>query len=156
MTLAVKGLMMMMMMMMIMVIHTGGYAFRSFFPFIIYGNSSIRNHYWTSICGKRKCRNHQNFGRSNIFSDQCYELLCSVLRNFADPRHGWITRASPPARKNGEKQKVMQKRDTPIYGIDRHMVRLKINVSVSGTVAVSVSVHMKSLHYLLLQSRFLP
>ena len=39
-----------------------------------------------------------------IFSDQCCELLCFVVHDFAVLRHGWITRAFPPARKNGEKK----------------------------------------------------
>ena len=38
---------------------------------------------------------------SSIFS----ELLCFFLHDFADPRYGWITRAFPPARKNGWKRR---------------------------------------------------
>ena len=41
---------------------------------------------------------------SNLFSDQYHELLCFVLRDFADLRHGCISRAFPPARKTGEKR----------------------------------------------------
>ena len=62
-----------------------------------------QNYCRMSVWRKKECCNHQYFGqRGNTFLDQCYELLCFILHNVADLRHGWITLAFPPARKNVE------------------------------------------------------
>ena len=60
-------------------------------------------------------------------------------------RHGWITRAFPPARKNGEKEQDANERTLTRTVRHRSLHgSIKTNVSVSGSVAASVSVHMES------------
>ena len=81
---------------------------------------------------------------SNIFSDQCCELLCFVLRDFADPRHGWDhTCLSTGKREWREKaQEVTQMRHAhPLTRAVRHG---SLHDPIKRSVAVSVSVHMKS------------
>uniref|UniRef100_UPI003AF54949 hypothetical protein n=1 Tax=Thiolapillus sp. TaxID=2017437 RepID=UPI003AF54949 len=76
------------------------------FPYIIYGTSSFETIAERLFEGRRSAVGliiRTLVIDSNIFSDQCYELLSFVLRGFADLRHGWITRAFPPARNNVEK-----------------------------------------------------
>ena len=85
------------------------YAYRGLFislPFsrIIYGTSSFETIAGRLFQGKSAVIIRTLVVESNIFSDQCYELLCFVLRDFADLWHGWITRAFPSARKNGDKR----------------------------------------------------
>ena len=72
---------------------------------IIHGTSSFETIVGPPFEGRRSAIIvRTSVEESNIFSDQCYELLCFVCRDFADLRHGWITRAFPPARKNVEKR----------------------------------------------------
>ena len=86
-------------------IHTEGCAFPSLFPCITHGSSSFETIVWCLFKGRRSTVIIRTLViESNIFSDQCYELLCFILRDFADLRYGWITCASPPTRKNGEKR----------------------------------------------------
>ena len=88
--------------------------FPPFSPCIIYGTSSFKTVVGRLFEGRRSVVIIRTLVVvRNIFSDQCFELLCFVLHDFADlrhgwiarafpdPRHGWITRAFPPTRKTG-------------------------------------------------------
>ena len=86
-------------------IQRAGCVFPSIFPCIIYGTSSFETIVGRLLEGRKSAVISRTLVvESNFFSDQCYELLCFVLRDFADLKHGWITRAFPPARKNAEKR----------------------------------------------------
>ena len=83
--------------------HTEGCAFPSLFPCISYGTGSFETIAGCLFERRRSAVVLKTFIiESNIFLDQCYELLCFILHNVADLRHGWITLAFPPARKNVE------------------------------------------------------
>ena len=91
-------------MFMVVFMHTEGCAIPSIVPCITHGTSSFKTIVGLLFEGRKSAVIVRTLViESNIFSDQCYELLCFVLCDFADLRHGWITHAFSPVRKNVEK-----------------------------------------------------
>ena len=85
-------------------IHTEGCAFPSLYPCIIHGTNSFKTIVGHLFEGRSPVTISSLVTDSNIFSEQCYELLRCVLRDFADLRRGWITHGFPTARENVEKR----------------------------------------------------
>ena len=80
--------------------HIEGCAFPSRSPCIIHGTSSFETIVGRLFEGRRSAVIIRTLVvESNVFSDQYYELLCFGPCDFADLRHGWITRAFSPARR---------------------------------------------------------
>ena len=115
----------------------------------------VQNHWWKSVWGEKKCCNHHSFGgREQHFLGPVLPSTCFILCDFADLKHGWITHAFPQARKNGEKRhKKWWEWETYLSTCMVHYRLLhgpiRINVSVSGSTALSMFVHMESctLHF---------
>ena len=141
--------------------HTEGCAFPSLFPCLSHVTSSFQTIVGRLFEGRRSAVIIRTLvAESNNFSDQCCELRCFVIRDYAVIlRYGWITRAFPPARKNGDKRhKKWRKWETRpsvnSYDSLRHRSLrspIKINVSVSGSVAVSVHMESCTIHLYFLE-----
>ena len=129
--------------------HTEGCALPSLFPCIIHG--TVHSKPLLEVCLREGAVMIRTLVvESDILSDQCYELLCFILRDFADLWHGWITRAFHRQDRLARKctrSDANERHTHPLTRTVRHRSLhgpIKINVSVSRSVSVSVSVHMES------------
>ena len=110
-----------------------------FLPCIIHGTSSVETIVGCLFEGRKSAVIIRILVvESNIFSDLCCELLCFVLRDFADPRHGWDhTCLSTGKREWREKaQEVTQMRHAhPLTRAVRHG---SLHDPIKRSVSVSV------------------
>ena len=91
-------------MFLVVFMHTEDCTFPSLFSCNIHGTGSFKTIVRCLFEGRSAVIIRTLVVDSNIFSDQCYELLCFIYHDSADLRRGWIKRAFPPARKEGEKR----------------------------------------------------
>ena len=129
--------------------HTEECAFPLIFPYIGHGTNSFET-IARRLFEERSAVIIKLAIQSNVFLDQYFELLCFILHDFADLRHrGWITCAFPTARKNDERRHKKWRKWETRPSVHQHATTwvttwIKINIFISGSTAVSVSMHMES------------